>query len=93
LFTEKEKSVLAKNLWQTLLRYSKNTMTKSILPCSDVLTDETARVLNTAGIDWTKAVMYRTVASDLSDININEYDMLVFFSSRNKISFSKFPKI
>ena len=43
---------------------------KYLLPCSDVLTDETARVLNTAGIDWTKAVMYRTVASNLSDINI-----------------------
>jgi uroporphyrinogen-III synthase len=50
-------------------------------------------VLNTAGIDWTKAVMYRTVASDLSDININEYDMLVFFSHQGiKSLFQNFPK-
>lgn len=53
---------------------------KYLLPCSDVLTEETSRVLDGSGIDWTKAVMYRTVASDLSDIKVDEYDMFVFFS-------------
>ena len=31
-------------------------------------------------MDWTRAIMYKTVASDLTDINVKEYDMLVFFS-------------
>ena len=53
---------------------------KYLLPCSDVVTEETTKILDQSGIDWTKAVMYRTVASDLSDVKIEEYDMLVFFS-------------
>ncbi len=31
-------------------------------------------------IIYKKAVIYRTLASDLSDIDIRKYDMLVFFS-------------
>ena len=53
---------------------------KYLLPCSDVVTEETTRILDQADIDWTRAVMYRTVASDLSEVKIEEYDMLVFFS-------------
>ena len=33
------------------------------------------------GIDFTKAVMYKTVCSDLSDLSDVKYDMLVFFLS------------
>ncbi len=66
---------------------------KYLLPCSDVLTEETSKVLNNAGIDWTKAVMYKTVASDLSDLNIEDYDMLAFFSHQGiKSLFQNFPK-
>ena len=32
------------------------------------------------GIDYTKVVLYKTVASDLSDLEDVYYDMLVFFS-------------
>ena len=36
--------------------------------------------------------MYRTVASDLSDINIDDYDMLAFFSHPGiKSLFQNFP--
>lgn len=53
---------------------------KYLLPASDVLSADILKVLESASIDWTRATMYRTVCSDLSDITIDEYDMLVFFT-------------
>ena len=53
---------------------------KYLLPASDILSPDIQTVLETSGIEWTKATMYKTVSSDLSEINIDEYDMLVFFS-------------
>lgn len=53
---------------------------KYLLPCSDVMGDDIPNTLDKAGIDWTKAVMYKTVSSDVSDLKIKDYDMLVFFS-------------
>ena len=53
---------------------------KYILPASDVLSSDIQSVLDASGIDWTKATMYKTVSSDLSEINITDYDMLVFFT-------------
>ncbi|MEC5394021.1 uroporphyrinogen-III synthase [Bergeyella sp. RCAD1439] len=53
---------------------------KFLLPSSDVLNADIPSTLDKAGVDWTRAIMYRTVCSDLSDLNISEYDMLVFFS-------------
>lgn len=53
---------------------------KYLLPCSDVMGDDIPKVLDGAGIDWTKAVMYKTVSSDVSDVKLKDYDMLVFFS-------------
>lgn len=51
-----------------------------LLPTSDILSSEIPKVLDTAGIEWTRAIMYRTVCSNLSDISLDEYDMMVFFS-------------
>ena len=53
---------------------------KYLLPSSDVLSPEIPKVLDGAKIDWTRAIMYKTVYSDLSAIKVEEYDMLVFFS-------------
>lgn len=53
---------------------------KYILPASDILSSDIQTVLDAAGVDWTKATMYKTVSSDLSEINIDDYDMLVFFT-------------
>ena len=45
------------------------------------------------GIDYTKAMMYKTVASDLSDLAEVNYDVLVFFSPSGITSlFKNFPK-
>ena len=60
--------------------FKKHPSEKYLLPSSDILTPEIPRVLDAAHMDWTRAIMYKTVASDLTDINVKEYDMLVFFS-------------
>ena len=62
---------------------------KYILPASDVVSPDIQSVLDASGIDWTKATMYKTVSSDLSEINIEEYDMLVFFSRQGIKSLSE----
>ena len=53
---------------------------KYLLPCSDVMGDDIPNILNKAGIDWTKAIMYKTVSSDVSNLDLKSYDMIVFFS-------------
>lgn len=62
---------------------------KYLLPAADVLSADILKVLESAPIDWTRATMYRTVCSDLSDIKIDEYDMLVFFSPQGIKSLGK----
>ncbi|TNE55485.1 MAG: uroporphyrinogen-III synthase [Bacteroidetes bacterium] len=53
---------------------------KFLLPCSDILRDKIPETLSDNKINFTKAMLYRTVASDLSDLENVYYDMLVFFS-------------
>ncbi len=51
-----------------------------LLPTSDKLKNNVPDILNGLEVDWQKAVFYRTVASDLSDLVDVSYDILVFFS-------------
>ena len=53
---------------------------KFLLPCTDILRDKIPETLELQSIPFTKAILYRTVASDLSDLEDVYYDMLVFFS-------------
>ena len=53
---------------------------KYLLPSSDVLSPDITRTLDASKVEWTRAIMYKTVCSDLSDISIKDYEMLVFFS-------------
>ena len=53
---------------------------KFLLPCSDILRDSIPMALDKDKINYSKAVLYRTVASDLSDLESVQYDVLVFFS-------------
>lgn len=53
---------------------------KFLLPCSDILRESIPQTLEKHQINYTKAVLYRTVASDLSDLENIFYDILVFFS-------------
>jgi uroporphyrinogen-III synthase len=66
---------------------------KFLLPCSDMLKPSIPEILTKEKIDFSKAVMYKTVCSDLSDLADVKYDMLVFFSPSDIESlFKNFPK-
>ncbi len=69
-----------KNFADLLPLFKKFPSEKYLLPSSDVLSPDIPKTLDSANIQWTRAIMYRTVCSDLTDININDYDMLIFFS-------------
>ncbi len=65
---------------------------KFLLPCSDASKKALPEKLEQAGIDFTKATLYRTVPSDLSDLADVNYDLLVFFSPSGIHSlFKNFP--
>ena len=53
---------------------------KFLLPCSNLGAKDVVQYLEENKIDFTDAMMYRTVASDLSDLSDVTYDILVFFS-------------
>lgn len=53
---------------------------KFFLPSSNLVTEDHDGMLSEAKLDYTKAVIFKTVSADLSHIDINKYDMLVFFS-------------
>ena len=66
---------------------------KFLLPCTDIHKQEISDTLISFGINHTKAILYRTVCSDLSDLAEVNYDMLVFFSPSGITSLLKnFPK-
>ena len=59
----------------------KNREEKFLLPAADVHKEQICEFLDAINIKYTKAVMYRTVSADLSDIkNLNEFDILAFFT-------------
>ncbi len=65
---------------------------KFLLPASDQLNADAPQVLNNLKVDWTQAVFYKTVMSDLSDLADVYYDILAFFSPTGiKSLFMNFP--
>ncbi len=65
---------------------------KFLVPLSDIHKQEIPELLDKEGYKYTKAILYRTVCSDLSDLVDIEYDVLVFFSpSGIKSLFQNFP--
>lgn len=66
---------------------------KFLLPCSDILRDSIPNTLDENEVDYQSVVLYRTVASDLTDLESVSYDVLVFFSPSGIESLLKnFPK-
>lgn len=53
---------------------------KYLLPCSNVKDKALAEALNKYNIEYSEAIIYNTVASNLSDLTHVKYDMLVFFN-------------
>jgi uroporphyrinogen-III synthase len=58
----------------------KHKQEKFLVPLSDIHKPEIPNLLTKAKIKYTKAILYRTVSSDLSDLKDINYDVLVFFS-------------
>ena len=53
---------------------------KYLFPCSDIRKDDIPTFFRENGYDFTEGVIYRTVASDLSDLDDVYYDIIAFFS-------------
>lgn len=65
---------------------------KFIFPCSNIRTDDIPDFLTDNGYTWSEATIYRTVASDLSDLDDVTYDIIAFFSPSGIESlFHNFP--
>jgi uroporphyrinogen-III synthase len=66
---------------------------KYLLPLSHIHKPEIPVMLDEAKISYTKAILYKTVSSDLSDIKDVNYDILVFYSpSGIKSLLQNFPE-
>ncbi|MBS9766983.1 MAG: uroporphyrinogen-III synthase [Flavobacteriaceae bacterium] len=65
------------DLKDTIKKYSDE---KFLLPSSDKLKDSIVKELNSLKIKWDKLTLFKTVTSDLSDLDNVTYDILVFFS-------------
>ena len=65
------------NLMTTIKKHKEE---KFLVPLSDIHKEEIPKKLEQARIKYTKAIMYRTVCADLSDLSNVNYDMLVFYS-------------
>jgi len=51
-----------------------------LLPLSDPHKPEIPKLLDKKKYNYTKVILYRTVNSDLSGVNIKDYDLLAFYS-------------
>ena len=65
---------------------------KFLLPSSDKVKQTMIDKMDSLGVEWQRAIFFRTVISDLSDLENVFYDVLVFFSpSGIKSLFHNFP--
>ena len=70
----------------------KHSKEKYLAPVSDVHKDDLFAMLDAKRINYTKAVMFRTVSNDFTKEESFDYDMLVFFSPAGITSLLKnFP--
>ncbi|MGO1597282.1 MAG: uroporphyrinogen-III synthase [Sphingobacterium sp.] len=79
----------ARDLEDVLKKHNKE---KLLFPCSDVANEETQRWLQENGYDFTPAVLFRTVITDIKDLKDVFYDVIVFFSPSSVQSlYENFP--
>jgi len=65
---------------------------KFLFPCSDIRKPSIPDYFNENGFDFTEVIIYRTVSSDLSDLENVFYDIIVFFSPADiKSLYDNFP--
>ncbi len=65
---------------------------KCLFPCSDIRKNDIPEFMDLNGLHLTEAVLYNTVATDLSDLADVNYDIIAFFSPSGVTSlFVNFP--
>lgn len=69
-----------KNFSDLIKIIKKHKEEKYLLPSSDKLQASIPMELNECGVKWDKVVLYKTVITDLTDLENVFYDILVFFS-------------
>lgn len=80
------------NFSDLMVLIKKHKEEKYLLPSSDVQKPDVPQLLDEAKIKYTRAILYRTVSNDLSEVDIKEYEMLVFFSPAGiKSLYQNFP--
>lgn len=65
------------SLMNTIRKHSHE---KFLLPCTENVRQEIVSHLTEAKLNWTKAIIYKTVSEDITDLDIQKFDLLVFFS-------------
>jgi len=65
------------DLVEVILKHSEE---KFLLPNSDIHKRSMLDLLDNAKINYTNAIIYRTVAADLSHIDLGKFDLIIFFS-------------
>jgi uroporphyrinogen-III synthase len=64
-----------------------------LFPCSNIRKDDIPGYMKEQGYNFREAILYKTVASDLSDLAEIKYDVIAFFSPSGINSlFVNFPK-
>lgn len=53
---------------------------KFLFPCSNIRGNDIPEFMDTSGLHLTEAVMYETVPTDLSDLDVLSFDVIAFFS-------------
>jgi uroporphyrinogen-III synthase len=90
----KRKIYVGTRTFDDLIKLIKKHKTETfLLPSSDKLKLEVPSKLDELGVKWNRAILFKTVVSDLSDLEDVFYDILVFFSpSGIKSLFENFPQ-
>lgn len=66
---------------------------KFLFPCSNIRRNDIPEFMDTSGLHFTEAVMYETVSSDISDLEIEKFDIIAFFSPSGVTSLlNNFPE-
>ena len=68
----------AKDLLEVIAKHKK--IEKYLFPCSNIRKDDIPNFMKEKNLEFTEAIIYKTVASDLSDLADVNYDIIAFFS-------------
>lgn len=79
-----------KDLVDTVLKKHKDE--KYLLLLSDISKGDMAEMMEKMKLQFSKAVVYNTVSSDMTDVKIHDYDVVLFFSPQGILSLkNNFP--